>query len=186
MNTADHTYEYGISHIVSFVWVFCKRAISHMNEAWHTCVWGMTHVCMRHDTRVYEAWHTCVWIMRQEWNDTTYSEHVCVCVKICDTHSDTHTHMLAVCCIISYESCDTDLHSNVIRQTHTCSLYVVSFHTTHATQISIVIVYDKHTHVRCMLYHFTWIMWHKSVWINTGPLLQNIVSFVWLFGKRDL
>jgi len=133
------------------------------------------------------------------WNDTTHSQHVCVCVWMCVAYLHTHAHMFAVCCIISFLSHDSYtrvsclIHTCVMPHTHVC-------HASH-TRVSCLIhmrdgSFAKDPYKRDDMRDTVFIcvicrihmcdLPYSYVWSASVIWMRHIVSFIGLFCKRAL
>jgi len=216
MNEAWHicmghyTHMYGSCHIREASHT-CEWGITHVNEALHTSERGMSHIWMRclacewGMTHMYEALHTYVWVMSHR----SYVTHM---NEVSDVWTRPYTHLYeALHTHVGNNSpCSDDVsheHLPALNRAYHAYEYVVSHigmgHTTHmntlfhtyamqcvaVSLLQCVAVCGLHTATHCSpLTHrngayYTYEYVISRLW---RLLLQNIVSFIGLFCKRDL
>ena len=81
--------------------------VTHANVSWHTYGWVMSHIGMRHVTRMdewcdtYDTWHTHTWCdMYDTWHMMTRDDTWHTSSDVTRMTHDTHTHQYLAACAI--------------------------------------------------------------------------------------
>ena len=170
MNESCHTYEWVMPHL-------SMSHVIHMNESWYTYEWVMSHIWMSHGTHMNESCHTYECVCRTVMPNISMSP-VTHMHKSWHTYQMSHgTHMTE-----SYHTCE-----GVMLHIEVHSLSSLCVHSRAHT----IYTWGRNDSCAPWLTHLggTIIMsyvWQESRCVSNKSLLQNIVSFIGLFCKRDL